>query len=116
MSDEAKIKETVLNYIEGWYEGNSGRMEKALDSRLVKRRVVSADEIWDIAKPGMIELTKKGQGKIENPEQGRKDIKILDISGNLASVKVISNKFVDYIHLAKIDAGWKIINVAWDFV
>ena len=29
-ANEAAIKQTALDYIEGWYEGNAERMEKAL--------------------------------------------------------------------------------------
>jgi len=38
-ADSAAIKQTALDYIEGWYEGNADRMEKALHPELAKRIV-----------------------------------------------------------------------------
>jgi len=35
-ADAAAIKQTSLDYIEGWYEGNSERMERALHPELAK--------------------------------------------------------------------------------
>ena len=38
-ADQAAIKQTALDYIEGWYEGNPERMERALHPDLAKRIV-----------------------------------------------------------------------------
>ncbi len=35
-ADSAAIKETLLNYVEGWYEGNAARMKRALYPDLAK--------------------------------------------------------------------------------
>src|SRR6516225_441086 len=40
-SDDVAIKQTALDYIEGWYEGDPARMERALHPELAKRMVVS---------------------------------------------------------------------------
>jgi hypothetical protein len=36
-ADAAAIKQTALDYIEGWYEGNAERMERSLHPELAKR-------------------------------------------------------------------------------
>ncbi|HEY5885229.1 MAG TPA: nuclear transport factor 2 family protein, partial [Pyrinomonadaceae bacterium] len=38
-SDAELIKQTALDYIEGWYEANAERMERALHPELAKRIV-----------------------------------------------------------------------------
>ncbi len=38
-TDASAIKQTALDYIEGWYEGNAERMERALHPELAKRIV-----------------------------------------------------------------------------
>ncbi|MBK9219975.1 MAG: hypothetical protein RJA63_1249 [Pseudomonadota bacterium] len=116
MNDHAAIVESVLNYVEGWYEGDDARMDAALSHFLVKRRVVSADEIWDVNKVWMLGATQEGQGKLENPGSGLKDIVVLDSTDTMATVKLVSNDFVDYVHLAKYNGTWKIVNALWDFV
>lgn len=91
-------------------------MEKALHSKLVKRRFVSPQEIWDVNTPWMIEATEEGRGKIDDINQGKKEVTILDYYNNIASVKIISDKFVDYLHMVFIQGEWKIVDVLWDFV
>ena len=45
-------------------------------------------------------------------------VKILDISGNVASVKAWNTKygFLDYCHMARFGNEWKIVNVLWDWL
>src|ERR1043166_5349745 len=38
-NEEAAIRKTALNYIEGWYEGDAARMESALHPELAKRMI-----------------------------------------------------------------------------
>ena len=116
MQDEQAIRATALDYIEGWYNGDADRMDRALSSELAKRRIVSGDEIWHVDRDWMVAATREGRGRIENPGSGRRDIALLDVSKTIASVKVVSEKYIDYLHLAKVDGQWRIVNVVWDFV
>lgn len=116
MDDNEKIKQTALNYIEGWYEGNSDRMKKALYPKLAKRRITSLEEAWEVDTKWMISATEEGKGKVVNITSAKREVEILDIQNKLASVKVISEKFIDYLHLTKIDDKWMIVNVLWDYI
>ena len=42
------------------------------------------------------------------------EITVLDLADNIASVKVVSEPFVDYLHLAKLDGRWSIVNVLYE--
>lgn len=112
---EQAIRAVALDYIEGWYNGNAGRIDRALSSNLVKRRIVSADEIWRVNKAWMVNATGEGRGRIERPNEGRRDITPLDRSETMASVKIVSEKTIDYLHVAKVDGQWRIADVLWDF-
>jgi len=116
MNDEDIIRSVALDYIEGWYEGNKKRMDQALHPKLVKRRFVSKDEIWAVDKPWMVNAAEEGIGKIDNPATAKKDVTILDIHETVASVKIISEKFVDYLHLLKENEHWKIVDVLWEYL
>ena len=116
MENNEAIRNRVLDYVEGWYEGNSTRMERALSPHLAKRRVVSNEEIWDVSKDWMVEATGNGQGRLEAPEKGIKEITILDQTETIASVKLVSNEFVDYLHLVKTNGDWVIVNALWDYI
>jgi hypothetical protein len=90
-------------------------MKQALHPKLVKRRVVSTSEVWNVSYDWMIDAVKSCKGCIENVKKGQKDIQILDETGDMASVKVVSNNFVDYLHLAKFNNQWKIVNALWEY-
>ena len=42
------------------------------------------------------------------------DVRILDIFGNTASVRVDAGAWVDYLHIVKWNGRWVIINVLWE--
>lgn len=116
MLEKEQIKKIALDYIEGWYEANQKRMENALHPKLVKRRFVSKEEIWQVDTPTMLKITSEGRGKLHEPTKGRKDITILDIQDKIASVKIHSEKFIDYLLLVKENNQWKIVDALWDYV
>src|SRR5918993_3712857 len=92
-ADAAAIRQTALDYIEGWYEGNAERMERALHPELAKR-IVNTDprngrnNLGQMGALTLINSTRRGGGKETPVEQRRKDVRILDIFGNAASVRV----------------------------
>jgi FOG: WD40-like repeat len=115
-SDSINILATSKNYIEGWYNGDTARMNKALNQDLVKRRFDYKQGILtNLTKANMMEFTRAGYGKKTPREKLKNDFQILDTYQNMASVKVSSCDFVDYMQLLKVDGEWKIINVLWDF-
>jgi len=48
-----------------------------------------------------------GQPQAEKIEQ----ISVLDIAGDIASAKLVTPGWVDYITLSKVDGQWKILSV-----
>ena len=116
MNDKDGITKTVLDYVEGWYQGDAKRMDQALSKHLAKRRIASDGEIIELSKEWMVTETGNGRGRIENPEHGRKDITILAQTETMASVLLLAENFVDYLHLVKVGDSWKIANVLWDYI
>jgi hypothetical protein len=41
-------------------------------------------------------------------------VTILDIYGSAASAKIYASGWVDYLHLAKWNGRWVIVNVLWE--
>lgn len=42
-------------------------------------------------------------------------VRVLDVYGNAASVRVQAATWVDYMHMAKSNGRWVIVNVLWEF-
>lgn len=117
-SDSLKIKNCSLDYIEGWYSGDTARMDKALHPDLVKMQLAGLKQtngivINSVSKSNMIEYTKAGFGKATPKEKLKNEVIILDIYEDLASVKLISFDYVDYLQLIKYNGEWKILTVLW---
>ncbi|UCD23795.1 MAG: nuclear transport factor 2 family protein [Gemmatimonadota bacterium] len=50
--------------------------------------------------------------EVESTQKGRRsDVTILDVFGEVASIKIDAITRVDYLHVAKVAEEWKIINV-----
>ena len=114
----AAIKQTALDYIEGWYEGNPERMERALHPELAKRIVQSNQQgrsrLDQMSAMSLVLGTRRGGGKNTPKEKQQKDVTILDVFENAASVKVVASEWVDYLHMAKFNGQWVIVNVLWE--
>jgi hypothetical protein len=117
--DSAAIRATVLDYAEGWYEGNADRMARALHPELVKRIVVRDTATGRTMVQGMgasvlVNSTRHGYGKETPKDRQQKDVAILDVFGNAASARATMADWIDYMQLAKIDGRWLIVNVLWE--
>ena len=111
------IRQTALDYIEGWYEGNVERMTRAVHPELVKRIVATengASRIDNMGATRLISGVRAGGGKKTPKDKQQKDVTILDRYENVASVKIVASEWIDYLHLAKTDGKWTIVNVLWE--
>jgi hypothetical protein len=118
-ADSAAIRATALDYVEGWYEGNAERMSRAVHPELVKRIVVSdtatkRSVIQSMGATALVNGARRGWGKETPAARRQKDVAILDIFGNAASVKADMADWIDYLQIAKVDGRWVIVNVLWE--
>ena len=115
-SDAEAIKQTALDYIEGWYDGDAARMEKALHPELAKRIVWTdasgQNTLGQMSAMTLVQRTREGTGKSDTTRQ--KDVTILDVFENAAMVKVVATDWIDYLQEAKWNGHWKIVNVLWE--
>ena len=118
-SDAEAIKQTALDYAEGWYEGNAERMERALHPDLAKRSLMpdprtGKGELDHIGAMGLVQAVRKGYGTKTPTDKRRADVTILDVYGNAASVKMMMHDWIDYLHMSKMGGRWVIVNVLWE--
>jgi hypothetical protein len=41
-------------------------------------------------------------------------VTILDVYENAASVKIVASDWIDYLHVARWNGSWRIVNVLWE--
>src|SRR5947209_19274012 len=97
--DEAAVVGTVLDYFEGWFEGDAERMERALHPELAKRCLGGDERWWGDGDPGveaerldstsareMIDATARGVGKtrISQGVDPRIEVEIEDVYDTIA--------------------------------
>jgi hypothetical protein len=110
VTEQELITQTVLDYFEGWFDGDPTRMERALHRDLVKRR--AGEQLGVTTAERMIELTRQGEGRADAVDR-RLDIEVEDVYGDIASVTVRSAVYHEYLHLVRTSDGWKIANALW---
>lgn len=119
-ADSAAIHETVLDYVDGWWTGDVSRMERCLHPDLVKRQVVDHREtgrslMRSDSKTDLVEYTRAGGGSAMMEARGEVEVSILALQNGVASVVAASSRYVDYVHLARWNGRWLIVNVLWAF-
>jgi hypothetical protein len=106
------VERAVLDYFEGWFEGDAERMERALHPELAKRSLRDG-ELRSITASEMIGWTVDGEGrKLDVPDR-QIEIDVVEISDPIATVVVHSALYIEYVHLVQTDDGWKIVNTLW---
>ena len=118
VADSAGIRAAALDYIDGWYAADGARMERALHPELAKRNVFSdssgRSRLIQMSAMTLVQNTRSEGGSTIPVGQRTDSVRILDIYGGAASVRVRAATWVDYLHLAKFNGRWRIINVLWE--
>lgn len=119
MTEEALIQQTVMNYIDAWFEQDAEKGEKSLHPDLVKRIVRANPETGKnhlelMTASQLADRWRSGDGKKTPKQDQRKDITVLDVFGKIASAKLETATWVDYMQLAKYDNSWLIVNILWE--
>ena len=117
--DREAVRQAVLDYVEGIYNVQPERIERSVSPNLAKLgfyrpptetayrpgRSMAFQQLVEIAK------TYNKEGKLR--KDAPKDIQIYDVLDQTATVKLTAEWGIDYMHLAKMDGKWMIINVLW---
>jgi hypothetical protein len=118
-ADTAAIRAAALDYIDGWYTADGARMERALHPELAKRNVTTdpasgRSRLIQMSAMTLVQSTRRGGGSNIPAAERKDEVRILDIFGGAASARVTAATWVDYMHLAKVNGQWVIMNVLWE--
>jgi len=113
----AAIEATCLDYVDGQLEADPERVARSLHPDLAKRAVIG-DTPYErfglrrMSKEELVGLTR--QGALKTPKaQWNRSCRVLDVTGNAASVRLETPWFVDYFHMGNFDGRWLIVNALW---
>jgi len=113
-----QVHRAALDYIEGFYEGDTLKLQRSLSPELHKYgyykdkteqydgSAMNYQQALDYAKNV---LAKKKFAKTDAP----KTVIVMDVQENIACAKVIAWWGLDYLLLSKKDGQWKIEQVLW---
>src|ERR1700730_13366520 len=109
--DASAVRATVTNYIEAYYTGNAARMEQTLHPHYLKHKIHGDIPIHKQTSPQVVEDVRSGGAAHMAQEQRTEQVTVLDVAGNIASAKLVTPGWVDYVTLSKMKGEWKILSV-----
>lgn len=119
--DSLDIKQVALDYIESQHNVKPEQFERAAHARMVKRtfwtnKETGKEYLRETFTDAMVLLaaTYNLEGD-KFPEDPKKEVIILDIYDKTASVKLIADDWIDYMHIVKLNGKWQLVNVLWQF-
>ena len=113
---EAEVVSAVLDYFEGWFDGDVGRMERALHPDLAKRSLEQDGRtLNETTAEWMIDATARALGRERDPGDRRIEIEVEDVYGTIAHATVRSAVYREYVQLVRTPEGWKIVNALWEW-
>ena len=110
------VLQPVYDYVEGVYEQDPKRLLAALHPQFVKRGYGWSSERTEYV---MTEMTAEELAALtltmyaERTPRPIKEIVVLDALDQTASVKLTADWGIDYLHLARLNERWLILNVVW---
>jgi hypothetical protein len=118
-ADSAGVRAAVLDYVEGFYQGDSTRLVRSIRPEVVKygffvpqKDSVYRGEPMSFAEMNGYANNVKRSGR-PAPATAPKEIEILDVSDQTAAAKLTAWWGIDYLQLAKYDGRWMIVHVLW---
>jgi hypothetical protein len=117
--DSAGVRAAVTDYVEGIYRVDTSRIVRSVRPELAKRgyyvprnQTAYANSPMTYAELINVAKTFNAKGNL-NAETAVKQVTILDMANQTASAKLVATWGIDYMHLAKYDGRWMIVNILW---
>ena len=117
-ASRTEVERAVLDYVEAIEQGRPELIERSVHPELAKfgfsRREANDDyRIIPMTFERLVEIATEMKAKGYVPEAPQHSVEILDMLDQTASVKLTAFWGTDYMHLAKYDGKWKIVQVLW---
>ncbi|HUF25183.1 MAG TPA: nuclear transport factor 2 family protein [Vicinamibacterales bacterium] len=118
-ADREAVRQTLLDYVEGIYNVQPERLERSVHPDIIKRGYYRENPAAEfrfvpMTRDQLITFAADWNKDKKRPiDTYPKEVIVYEVVDQTASGKVIAMWGIDYIHLAKHDGRWKIVNVLW---
>lgn len=109
--DSSAVGSTVRDYIEAYYTGDAPRMEQTLHPHYLKHMIHGNIPMREKTGSQMVQEVRSHGASEPPPAERTIQITVLDVLGDIASAKLVTPHWVDYMTLSKLDGQWKILSV-----
>lgn len=117
LEDAAGVRACLLDYFEGWFDGDAARMDQALHPGLAKHCIgqdrARSGDLLVTTRDEMVQATAEGRGRLRDIPDRAIRIEVVGVSGDIASAVVHSAVYVEYALLARTADGWRITSTLW---
>jgi len=118
-SDENRaITAVAQNYMDAYYTADPALMQRSLHPDFHKRtlRTINGQaQITEDTVQSMVEGVAQGSGKDIPSDERVRSIEVLDAYRDAASVKVVTGRWIDYMHLSKLNGEWRVLDVVLQY-
>ena len=117
-TDSLLVERACLDYIEGFYEGDTVKLKKCLSPALYKYGYWKGkDGQYSGEQMTYAEAIDYGKGVLEKKQFAKptapKKVQVLDVQAQVACAKIMAWWGMDYALLSKKEDLWKIEQVLW---
>ena len=113
LRDDQAVRAAVTDYIDGYYTGDAARMERSLHPHYLKHTISDSDGGLRMTEKTGLQMVEdvRSNGRVASVSEPREQITVLDVSGDIASAKLVTPGWTDYITLSRWNGEWKIVSV-----
>jgi len=109
--DVSTVRATVTNYIEAYYTGDAQRMQQSLHPHYLKHMIHGDIPVREKTASEMVQEVRT-HGPADLPAASKTEqVTVLDVAGSIASAKLVTPGWTDYMTLSKVNGQWKILSV-----
>ncbi len=110
-NESLAVQNTIQDYISAYRAGDSARMEKSIHPQYLKHVISGTQGSLRMSQKTGLQMVEDIRGGGPQPTTQKDQISVLDISGDIASAKLVTPGWTDYVSLAKWNGEWKIVSV-----
>ncbi len=106
------ITKAALDYLEGYVSADAERHLGSYHPEAIKRRYTQdEDGVFGII--SLSPQTMADSAALQTPSEIEAEIVIDGVYNDIASVRVYSSRWVDFLHMAKARGEWRLFQVTW---